>query len=158
MKTATAQFSLPDSDATERLAGKLAPRLRAGDTILLVGPIGAGKTHFARSVILALLADHEDVPSPTFTIVQTYESAQAQIWHADLYRLSSPNEVVELGLTDAFQSSICLVEWPDRLGDLSPESALNIAFEPDAQSDLRHVVLSWHDPKWRVRLKGIAND
>ena len=91
--------------------------LRAGDCVLLEGPIGAGKTHFCRALIRARLGREEDVPSPTFTLVQTYD-ADVEIWHADLYRLSHPDEALELGLEDAFASAICLVEWPERLGEL----------------------------------------
>ena len=98
-------------ETTADLARMLAPNLTAGDTILLRGDVGAGKTHFARALIQSLLAMPEDVPSPTFTLVQTYETADGtEIWHSDLYRLTHPEEVDELGLTDAFETAICLVE------------------------------------------------
>lgn len=109
-------FTLSDAEATADFARRLGQELQPGDTVLLSGPIGAGKTHFCRSLIQSRLMAAEDVPSPTFTLVQTYDSEAGEIWHADLYRLSDPAEVVELGLTDAFKSCICLVEWPDRLG------------------------------------------
>ena len=123
---ASLNLVLPDADATVRLAHKLSPLLRPGDAVLLSGPVGAGKTHFARSLIQRRLGTGEDVPSPTFTLVQTYGPPEAEIWHADLYRLSHPDEVWELGLDDAFQTAICLVEWPDRLGRHLPEGALHI--------------------------------
>jgi tRNA threonylcarbamoyl adenosine modification protein YjeE len=126
-------ISLPNPEATAALARKLAPLLAPGDTLLLEGPIGAGKSHFARALILARLAMAgliEDVPSPTFTLVQTYEDQTCEIWHADLYRLTSPHEVDELGLTDAFDTAICLVEWPDRLGSLAPTNALHLSLNP----------------------------
>ena len=110
---------------TSRLAGLLAPQLRAGDVVLLEGPIGAGKTHFCRALIRARLGRQEDVPSPTFTLVQTYE-AEVDIWHADLYRLTHPDEACELGLEEAFETAICLVEWPDRLGRATPPGAIRI--------------------------------
>lgn len=114
---------LPDAAATDRLGTWLADRLRAGDCLLLSGPIGAGKSHLARALIRARLGRFEDVPSPTFTLVQTYQ-ADVEIWHADLYRLSHPDEVLELGLDEAFSTAICLIEWPDRLGKLAPKNAV----------------------------------
>lgn len=121
---------LPDDSATRRLGGVLAHMLRAGDVVLLHGGIGAGKTHLARAVIQYRLGRMEDVPSPTFTLVQTYDAKECEIWHADLYRLSHPNDVLELGLDAAFETAICLIEWPDRLGDLAPEDALTITLTP----------------------------
>ena len=92
----------------------------AGDTLLLQGPIGAGKTHLARALIQARQSAAgraaEDVPSPSFTLVQTYEAGETEIWHADLFRLGNAAEADELGLTDAFDAAICLIEWPERLG------------------------------------------
>lgn len=122
-------LTLPHPEDTEALAKRLAPLARPGDVLLLSGPIGAGKSLFARAFIRARLGAEVDVPSPTFTLVQTYEDPASDIWHADLYRLGSPLEVIELGLEDAFQSAICLIEWPDRLGDLAPEGALRLMFE-----------------------------
>lgn len=125
-------LTLPDAAATAALAHCLAPILAAGDCILLSGDIGAGKTHFARAVISARLAAvgrSEDIPSPTFTLVQTYEADGTDIWHADLYRLSGPGEVWELGLDQAFESAVCLVEWPDRLGDHAPDDALRLQID-----------------------------
>lgn len=118
---------LPDPDSTAALGLWFAERLRAGDCLLLDGPIGAGKSHFARALIQSRLGRAEDVPSPTFTLVQTYQ-ADCEIWHADLYRLSHPDEVLELGLDQAFDSAITLIEWPDRLGDLAPPDAIRLAF------------------------------
>lgn len=120
-------FDLPDEASTTRLARRLAPRLRPGDTILLHGPIGVGKSHFARSLIRARLGNPaEEVPSPTFTIVQTYPDDAGDIWHCDLYRLGSTDELIELGLEEAFATAICLVEWPDRLGTDRPDHALDL--------------------------------
>ena len=121
---------LPDEGATTRFGALLADILRPGDTILLQGAIGAGKTHLARAFIQHRLGRLEDVPSPTFTLVQTYDADGSEIWHADLYRLSHPDEVLELGLEAAFETAICLVEWPDRLGELTPPGALTIALSP----------------------------
>lgn len=118
---------LADADATARLGQWFAARLRAGDCLLLEGSIGAGKSHFARALIQARLGRADDVPSPTFTLVQTYQ-ADVEIWHADLYRLTHPDEVLELGLEAAFDSAICLIEWPDRLGSYTPAEALRLTF------------------------------
>ncbi|MDP4034388.1 MAG: tRNA (adenosine(37)-N6)-threonylcarbamoyltransferase complex ATPase subunit type 1 TsaE [Pseudorhodobacter sp.] len=117
---------LPSPEDTARLGEWLAMHLRPGDAVLLEGHIGAGKTHLARALIRARLGRMEDVPSPTFTLVQTYQADDVEIWHADLYRLSHPDEVIELGLEEAFQSAICLIEWPDRLGGATPPDALRL--------------------------------
>jgi len=147
-------FSSPDE--TARFAASLAPGLRAGDVLLLEGQIGSGKTHFARALIQARLdadgAPLEDVPSPTFTLVQTYDTGRIEIWHADLYRLTHPDEVEELGLAEAFTEAICLVEWPDRLGDLAPSGALVLHFAPGNGPDARIVSASADDPAWSARL------
>jgi tRNA threonylcarbamoyladenosine biosynthesis protein TsaE len=117
---------LADAEQTDALGAWFAARLSAGDTLLLSGPVGAAKSHFARALIRARLGRMEDVPSPSFTLVQVYE-ADVEIWHADLYRLSHPDEVLELGLADAFATAICLIEWPDRLGRLTPRDPLRVA-------------------------------
>lgn len=122
---------LPDADQTEALGRRLATLARPGDVILLEGPIGAGKSCLARAFIRARLGREEEVPSPTFTLVQVYEADGVEIWHADLYRLTHPDEVWELGLDDAFSSAICLVEWPDRLGAHVPADALRIRLAAD---------------------------
>lgn len=116
---------LASEEDTTRFGAWWAGVAVAGDSLLLSGQIGAGKSHFARAFIQARLGRAEDVPSPSFTLVQTYE-ADVEIWHSDLYRLSHPDEVLELGLEQAFATAICLVEWPDRLGDLAPANAILI--------------------------------
>ena len=78
-----------------------------------------------------------------------------EIWHADLYRLGDPAEVIELGLTEAFETAICLVEWPDRLGDLAPAKALSLDFAPGRDEETRHLTLSWSDPRWTDLLDGL---
>jgi len=100
------KFDLHDEAATRQLASNVARILRPGDVILLEGPIGAGKTFFARGVIQAILGVAEDVPSPTFTLVQVYDGPRGDIWHCDLYRLTHPDEAIELGLEEAFEASI----------------------------------------------------
>jgi tRNA threonylcarbamoyladenosine biosynthesis protein TsaE len=130
---------LVDADATARLGQWFAARLQGGDCLLLEGQIGAGKSHFARAFIQARLGRAEDVPSPTFTLVQSYQ-ADVEIWHADLYRLSHPDEVLELGLEEAFDSAICLIEWPDRLGSLLPKGAMRLRFALEGEG--RQVAIS----------------
>ncbi|WP_375174034.1 tRNA (adenosine(37)-N6)-threonylcarbamoyltransferase complex ATPase subunit type 1 TsaE [Pseudooceanicola sp.] len=121
-------------DSTGELARRIGAGLTPGSTLLLEGPVGAGKTHFARALIQSLLLTPEDVPSPTFTLVQTYDGRDGEIWHADLYRLTSPDEVIELGLEEAFDTAICLVEWPDRLGPLAPPGALTLRFAAEGEA------------------------
>lgn len=146
------QFALTDEDATVHLAHQIAPRLKPGDTLLLEGEIGAGKSAFARAVIRTRLGRMEDVPSPTFTLVQTYEDKAGEIWHCDLYRLTHPDEALELGLDEAFETAICLIEWPDRLGQETPSDALHLAFL--ANDHAHHLTISG-PPAWASRLRGL---
>jgi tRNA threonylcarbamoyladenosine biosynthesis protein TsaE len=127
-----ASIFLASEEDTARLGAWLALHLQPGDCVLLEGPIGAGKSHLARAFIRARLGRMEDVPSPTFTLVQTYQ-ADVEIWHADLYRLSHPDEVLELGLDEAFNSAICLIEWPDRLGRFAPANALRLTLAAEGE-------------------------
>jgi tRNA threonylcarbamoyl adenosine modification protein YjeE len=121
---------LPDAHATDRLGRALARALGAGDTLLLSGHVGAGKSHLARALIRDALAraglPQEDIPSPSYTLVQTYTLGDVDILHADLYRLGAPEDAIELGLDEAFGRDLCLVEWPDRLGALAPAEALHL--------------------------------
>ncbi|TAG18760.1 MAG: tRNA (adenosine(37)-N6)-threonylcarbamoyltransferase complex ATPase subunit type 1 TsaE, partial [Rhodobacterales bacterium] len=133
-------LALPSSDDTAALGARLASVAKAGDCVLLEGPIGAGKSHLARAFIQARLGRMEEVPSPSFTLVQVYEAAGIEIWHADLYRLTHPDEVWELGLDDAFAKAICLVEWPDRLGTHLTPGALHLRLE--AWGDGRRAVVT----------------
>ena len=135
---------LPDDTATSRLGAILAGLLRPGDTVLLNGPIGAGKTHLARSFIQNFIGRMEDVPSPSFTLVQVYGADGTEIWHADLYRLSHPDEVIELGLVDAFDTAICLIEWPDKLGKMAPKNALTITLSAEGEGRFAELAGSAH--------------
>ena len=146
-------IALPTLADTEACARRLAPRLLPGDVILLSGPIGAGKSAFARALIRARLDNpDEEVPSPTFTIVQTYSDATADIWHCDLYRLSHPQEAVELGLDEAFETAICLIEWPDRISALLPERALAITLSAGENA---HQITVTGPPAWANRLEAV---
>ena len=149
---------LPDPAATERLAAIIGRQARPGDAILLSGDLGAGKTHFARAFINTLTPHAEEVPSPTFTLVQTYaatvDGTPVEIWHFDLYRLKSPEETLELDIEEAFAEGITLVEWPDRLGYLKPREHLELclAIAPDGG----RMATLLPSPAWRDRAAAIA--
>ena len=153
----SAKIDLPSPEATGQLAAGLGARLDAGDVLLLSGPVGAGKTHFSRHLINSLLAIPEDVPSPTFTLVQTYQGTSKEIWHADLYRLNDSSEIIELGLSEAFETAICLVEWPDRLGDMAPQDAVLLEFETGEDEDHRKLTVTWQSGNWAQRLRGLLD-
>lgn len=151
----TTTLQLNTEDDTDHLGRTLAKFARAGDCILLRGQIGAGKSALARAFIRMLLGAETDVPSPTFTLVQTYDHGDVEIWHADLYRLSDPQEAVELGLTDAFENHICLIEWPELLGDNTPQNALDIHLTVTRDAHL--ATLSFGE-NWRDRLRTLNTD
>ena len=119
---------LPDEAATAGLAARLAARARQGDVIGLQGELGSGKTTFARAFIRSLGDGREEVPSPTFTLVEIYACAgKPPVWHFDLYRLTAAEEAWELGIEEAFADGISLIEWPERLGGLLPPEHLLLA-------------------------------
>jgi len=157
MANSNLKIHLADAEATASLASVLAQNVQSGDTVLLLGEVGAGKTHFARSFIKSLLTVDEDVPSPTFTLVQTYDTAVGEVWHSDLYRLSAEQEIEELGLFDAMAEAVCLIEWPDRLGSYTPTDALHIELTPSSTLDSRVLIAKWDDPKWDAKTKGWRN-
>ena len=111
-----AVLELADAAATARLGARIAPLLEPGETVLLYGPLGMGKSTLARGLIRALTRPDEDVPSPTFTLVQFYES-DPPVAHFDLYRLTRPEEAAEIGLDEALEEGCAVIEWPERLGD-----------------------------------------
>ena len=152
MPVRSASIDLASAEDTGRAAAALGAMLVPGDILLLEGPVGAGKTHFARQLILPLLAQPEDIPSPTFTLVQSYDTTSGPLWHADLYRIGSVHEIEELGLTEAFEDAICLVEWPDRLGPLTPRAALCLSFSNGPTDESRHLEARWSDRRWDARM------
>ena len=150
---------LADAEATDRVGAALGLALAAGDAVMLSGDLGAGKSALARAAISAILAQEgrvEEIPSPSFTLVQTYDSARGEIWHADLHRLGGPAAIPELGLEEAFEDSICLVEWPDRLGPLAPERRLEIALAfPPGDAEGREIEVRALGPGWEAALAAL---
>jgi tRNA threonylcarbamoyladenosine biosynthesis protein TsaE len=148
-------LNLADEAATQALGRALADALRPGEAICLSGPLGAGKSTLARALVRALTTPDEEVPSPTFTLVQTYDLPGGVVWHLDLYRLKRPEEAWELGIEEAFASAIVLIEWPENLGALLPEEHLALRLEAGAAEGARVAVLE-ASPAWRARLAEIA--
>ncbi len=132
-------FDLADAEATTRLGAALAPLLKTGDVILLWGELGAGKSTLARGLIRALTTPDEDVPSPTFTLVQFYEG-KLPVAHFDLYRLNRPEEADELGLDEALDQGAVLVEWPQRLGPRLPPDRLDIELTQQGEGRVARLV------------------
>jgi tRNA threonylcarbamoyladenosine biosynthesis protein TsaE len=155
-------FELPDEAATAALGRNLAALARAGDVIALAGELGTGKTAFARAFINALPppggtgpGPPEEVPSPTFTLLQIYERAPAPVWHFDLYRLERPADAWELGFEEALEQAITLIEWPERLGPLLPAERLDVCFAFGKAPDARRVSLLGSGD-WPVRLRALG--
>lgn len=153
------QFEAIDEAAMQALARRLAGLVGAGDLIALAGDLGAGKSTFARALVRALLKDDEaEVPSPTFTLVQGYEPEGAPaVYHADLYRLKDPEEIYDLGLEDARDEALLLIEWPDRLpaGWLDDALVLRLTLPEGGARGTRRLEF-YGAPRWGVRLEGLA--
>ncbi|HEY4076832.1 MAG TPA: tRNA (adenosine(37)-N6)-threonylcarbamoyltransferase complex ATPase subunit type 1 TsaE [Rhizomicrobium sp.] len=142
IETFRCSHALADLDATARLGAAIAEGLQVGDAVALWGDLGAGKTTLARAILRALGVS-EDVPSPTFTLVQAYDTPRLAISHYDLYRLKHVREIEELGFDDALAQGAVLVEWPERAPEALPPDAL-------------HVQLSFNDGARRAKLTGPA--
>lgn len=133
-------------EETTSLARKVAVQLRLGDVLLLKGDLGAGKSTFARALIQSLCGKDTEVPSPTFTLVQTYDADEFTLWHFDLYRLKHPEEVYELGIEEAYHNGVSLIEWPDRLGGQIPPGALELEFKYGVDENERTLsITGWDD-------------
>ncbi len=145
---------LPDEAATEVIARSLAAIARPGDILAMHGELGTGKTVFARAFIRARGGIDEEVPSPTFTLVQTYELPGGVVYHFDLYRLARAEDAFELDIEDAFATGISLIEWPDRLGNLLPEKHLDIELSHGKIPDLRKVRITGPEV-WLERLANV---
>lgn len=157
----TRRIALPDQAATESLAARFARAARAGDVLALRGTLGVGKTTFARAFVNAAAAARglpaQEVPSPTFTLVQEYGFGDLAVCHFDLYRLSAPEEAWELGIEDAFAAAVSLIEWPDRLADFLPPEHVDIALFPGEAPDARVAKLTGHG-RWEDRLDAVLGD
>ena len=150
MSSVLKTVNLKNQEETEALGAALALVARGGDVLLLRGGLGAGKTTLARGFIMALTGEDE-VPSPTYTLVQIYDGPGFDIWHFDLYRLENENDVWELGIEEAIEHSVCLIEWPERIEGLLTGSELTI--EIGIIDDGRTAIVTG-DEKWRQRLGG----
>ncbi len=135
-----AQYDVQSEQETEQIAAKLANEAKGGDVFLLSGTLGSGKSVFARAFIRSLCGEHIEVPSPTFTLVQLYEHPRAMLWHFDLYRLKSSDEIFEIGWEDALSGGIVLVEWPERLGLHKPRHGRGIHIKI-LDSNLRRITI-----------------
>ena len=151
------RLHLPSREATLDFARRLALDLRQGDVVLLDGDLGAGKSEVARAMIRAMVGEAIEVPSPTFTLAQRYDTDYCPITHADLYRIDHPDELTELGLEEAGDLGVLLVEWPFRAGEgYFPPSALLIRIE-DLGGERRRLHLTSPDEGWRHRLAKLIN-
>lgn len=150
------ELTAQGESGTAAIAAAVARVCAAGDVIALSGVLGSGKTVFARGFVRALTGADEDVPSPTFTLVQIYAAVPAPIYHFDLYRLEDAEEVWELGIEDAFAEGIALIEWPERLGTVLPAARLDVAFAVDDDDpEIRRLRLQG-GPSWRARLETLG--
>lgn len=139
------EIDLPDEAATQALGQKLARALRPGDAVCLTGPLGAGKSTLARALVRALTSPDEEVPSPTFTLVQFYDGPDFPVAHFDLYRLTDPDEAYEIGLEEALEDGAALIEWPQRLEGRLPADRLAIDISPTGEDgQARRAVIVAH--------------
>lgn len=154
------KMRVENETAMAALAAKIGVLLRPGDVVTLEGGLGAGKTAFARALINSLSAAPEEVPSPTFTLVQAYDlpklSPPISLWHFDLYRLPEKEiDILELGWEDARRGGVCLVEWPGRLGGLLPRDRLEIKIDFVKDSENYRDVTLIPMGTWTGRIEGM---
>ncbi len=146
---------LKNETETAAFAARLASLCRMGDILALSGTLGMGKTALARAFIRALTDPCEDVPSPTFTLVQIYETERFPVYHFDLYRIETPDDAFELGIDDAFAEGISLIEWPDRLGNVLPARHLSLTLQAGETPEARRLVIEG-SPAWGTRLQDMV--
>ena len=137
-------------EETVAFAQKLAHIAKAGDTFALFGTLGMGKSVFARGFIKSLTSA-KDVPSPTFTLVQSYEAPDFEIYHFDLYRLKTSDEIFELGMEEALYEGVCLIEWPEKMAGSLPKNCFRLTIAPDASG--RKITISSTSTEKQVRLQ-----
>lgn len=149
------KIEIKNQTETNQIAQRLAQIARPGDVIALHGDLGVGKSVFSRAFIRALTSPDEEVPSPTFTLVQIYDTARGELYHFDMYRLDAPEDGLELGTEEAFADGISLIEWPSKLGLYLPWDCLNIHISHnEADETARYFELS-SQGRWIDRLKEI---
>lgn len=156
-----AVLQLANLAATRAFARQIAPLLKTGDVVAFDGALGAGKTELCRAIIQAL-GFPDDVPSPTFTLVQVYEPTSENqtsptLWHMDLYRLDSPEDAFELGIEEAFDTAVSLIEWPSKLGPYLPPGFLTLRLDIAEETGARKLTLIG-DSAWKVRLESLLRD
>lgn len=122
------QYIAKTEEDTLKIAAQFAKALKPGDVVALHGTLGVGKTAFTRGVIQAL-SNAKEVPSPTFTLLQTYDTADFSLYHFDMYRLKSPEEAYEIGIEDAFADGVSFIEWPEKIGSLLPKKHIDVSIE-----------------------------
>ena len=138
---------------TQAIAAALARQCRRGDCILLRGDLGAGKTTFARGFIQALQSTPDEVVSPTFTLVQTYPARDGgMVWHFDLYRLKNAGEIEEIGLDEALNLGITLIEWPEMIQSRLPQEALDVTIETAETPEQRRLTFAGMPGVWQARI------
>ena len=144
------QHEIADLADLQKLGRRLAGLLDAGQILCLHGPLGAGKSTLARAIIHQLCRDADDIPSPTFTLVQPYMAkAGFEVWHMDLYRLEHPDQIFALGVEEAFYEACCLIEWPERIAQFIPDTAGHLYLDFGQRTDSR---------KLRIKGGGLSQD
>ena len=144
-------FQIKNIEQTEQLAKAFSGLLETGDIVALYGTLGVGKTAFTRFLVQSLCSNNEEVPSPTFTLLQTYDAPNFPIYHYDLYRLKNPKEVFELGIEDAFYDGVSIIEWPEKMGAYLPQKKV-LSIQISCTEEIRNIVFSSNNPDWNERL------
>ena len=147
------KFLSHNENETGQIAAKLAGITKRGDVWALKGTLGMGKSVFARAFIRSLTDENQEVPSPTFTLVQSYYTDEFDIFHYDLYRLKAPEEIFELGVEEAFYEGVCLVEWPEKMASFAPRDMWEVEFS--AQGEVRQIVVRANDAEKEKRLANV---